>query len=55
VRRTLACGTGCERTQHPSELFADDQALWGPDSFADEGSGAHRTGLEGLATPAVPA
>jgi hypothetical protein len=29
----LACGNGCERTQHPAELFGADWAEWGLDPF----------------------
>ena len=33
--RSLVCGNGSERTQHPAELFGEDWAQWGLDPFAE--------------------
>jgi hypothetical protein len=35
--RSLICGNGSERTQHPAELFGPDWVHWGLDPVAPEG------------------
>ena len=33
---SMSCGNGADRTQHPSELWGDDWAEWGPQPAAEQ-------------------
>ncbi len=42
--KSMRCGNGSDRTQHPYELFGEDWFGWGAASAADTSAPVSRTG-----------